>query len=226
MERYHKNNANLELKISDLTLKGDGLQKEILSQRQKLNDSDARYRRLTTEIHDTVQFIQDPKKLKESVKSLYQRYVTKQVQEGGLDTDIQKEYNRQREYLEKSVESLKRKLSKDSENHRAENLRIMQENVVLIKEINELRRELKLLKQDQRSKAVIAGAANKIKEVNKEAVLDFDPLREIEMQREEIRRLRERIRELENTSRVSKRPKSREKLPPMDGFSEEEVPNA
>merc|ERR1711937_542850 len=59
-----------------------------------------------------------------------------------LDTDSQKEYNRQRTYLEKSVDSLKRKLAKDSEVHRIDNMRIMQENVSLIREINDLRREI------------------------------------------------------------------------------------
>merc|ERR1712046_431863 len=65
-----------------------------------------------------------------------------------LDTDMQKEYNRQRDYLEKSVDSLKRKLQKDSEVHRIDNMRIMQENVSPIREINDLRREINFLKHE------------------------------------------------------------------------------
>ena len=49
--------------------------------------------------------------------------------EGGADTsadnDTQREYTRQKEYLEKTIESLKRKLRKDSEVHRLGNMRIM-----------------------------------------------------------------------------------------------------
>jgi hypothetical protein len=45
------------------------------------------------------------------------------VEEGG---DLEREAARQREYLEKTVDSLKRKLAKDSELHRTDNLRIMQ----------------------------------------------------------------------------------------------------
>jgi hypothetical protein len=41
--------------------------------------------------------------------------------------------SRQREHLERSVASLRKKLSKDTEIHRADNVRIMQENVMLIK---------------------------------------------------------------------------------------------
>lgn len=42
------------------------------------------------------------------------------------DADLEREATRQREYLEKTVDSLKRKLAKDSELHRSDNLRVMQ----------------------------------------------------------------------------------------------------
>merc|ERR1712185_297232 len=80
----------------------------------------------------------EPKQLKEAVALLYSKYVQTGVKKLELDTDSQKEYNRQRDYLEKSVDSLKRKLQKDSEVHRIDNMRIMQENVSLIREINDL----------------------------------------------------------------------------------------
>ena len=41
---------------------------------------------------------------------------------------------------------MKRKIHKDAEGHRGDFMRVMQENVSLIKEINELRREIKALK--------------------------------------------------------------------------------
>merc|ERR1712187_805224 len=66
-----------------------------------------------------------------------------------LDPDIQREYGRQREYLEKSVDSLKKKLLKDSDVHRSDNMRILQENVGLIREINDLRREIEYLKRER-----------------------------------------------------------------------------
>lgn len=43
-----------------------------------------------------------------------------------VDADIQREYARQREHLERSVASLRKKLEKDNEIHRADNVRIMQ----------------------------------------------------------------------------------------------------
>lgn len=53
-----------------------------------------------------------------------------------------------------------------------------------------------------------------------------EALREIEIQREEMARLRARIDELEMSTTVSKRPISRERLPPMDGFREEDTLDA
>jgi hypothetical protein len=46
----------------------------------------------------------------------------------------------------------------------------------------------------------------------------MDQSKEIEMQREEIRRLRNRIEEMDGIDRT--RPVSREKLPPMEGFAD------
>ena len=50
---------------------------------------------------------------------------------------------RQREHLERSLASLRQKMGKDSQAQRQDHVKIMQENVQLIAEINELRRELK-----------------------------------------------------------------------------------
>ena len=146
LERYHKNSASLDLTISDLRLKQSGLQREVLSQRRLNADSEAVIKRFHHDLHETVQHVQEPKALKESVKQLYQKYVTEQVEPLELEQDIQTEYNRQREYLEKTVEGMKRKIHKDAEGHRGDFMRVMQENVSLIKEINELRREIKALK--------------------------------------------------------------------------------
>merc|ERR1719446_41173 len=159
LERYHKNNSALELTISDLKLKLEGMQREILSQRTKLGDADAKVQGLCTELHDCIQHVQEPKLLKEAVKKMYQRHVTETVVTRAMEDDIAAEYTRQREYLEKSVESLKRKLNRNMELHRSDNTRMMQENVSLIKEINELRREIKGMKMAQRAKEMAGAGA-------------------------------------------------------------------
>jgi len=59
-------------------------------------------------------------------------------------------------FLEKTIENLKRKLKKDTDAHRADVARVLGENVALLKEVNELRREAKQARQ--REKAVASAA--------------------------------------------------------------------
>merc|ERR1712087_885465 len=89
------------------------------------------------QLHVKQRSLQEPKQLKESVLALHKKYMPNGIKKQELDSDIQREYNRQRDYLEKSVESFKRKLIKDSHVHRSDNTRILQENVALIREIND-----------------------------------------------------------------------------------------
>ncbi len=60
-------------------------------------------RRIRTDLHEAMSLIQEPNLLKERIKELYRKHVDVHVQEVTLDTDIQKEYNRQRDYLEVNI---------------------------------------------------------------------------------------------------------------------------
>ena len=48
------------------------------------------------------------------------------------------------------MDSLRRKLQKDCDMHKADNIRLMKENVTLIKDINDLKRDIKMLEQEKR----------------------------------------------------------------------------
>merc|ERR1719203_2368567 len=149
LDDYMRKNKQLALDISQLQMKQRALQEEIKSQKKRLRDDLALIKRFKLDLSDCMETIQEPKQLKESVANLYRKYVQSGAKKLDLDTDMQKEYNRQRDYLEKSVESLKRKLEKDSQAHRIDNMRIMQENVSLIREINDLTREINALKHER-----------------------------------------------------------------------------
>merc|ERR1719281_1809273 len=126
LEDFHKKNKQLQLDITQLTAKQKTYQEEILKFRKKLTDGQTVIKRFKNDLHECVQYIQEPKLLHEKVTDLHKKYVPNGVKRQELDQDIQKEYQRQKEYLEKSVESLKRKLQKDSEVHRQDNMRVMQ----------------------------------------------------------------------------------------------------
>ncbi|KAG8132262.1 hypothetical protein E2320_010133 [Naja naja] len=146
LEHFHKQNTQLELNIAELRLKLRATDREMHKEMQKERDMEALVKRFKTDIHNCVGLIQEPKKLKESIRDIYEKYVQKadRVEIVGVDSDLHQEYTRQREHLEHNLATLKKKVIKESEIHRADYVRIMQENVGLIKEINDLRRELKI----------------------------------------------------------------------------------
>lgn len=65
----------------------------------------------------------------------------------GGDTNLHLEYKNQRRYLENNVNYLRESLQKDQEVHKKENSKIMSENVYLLYEINDQRKEVHALKQ-------------------------------------------------------------------------------
>lgn len=77
------------------------------------------------------------------MRALYHRYCLEFGSDKNVQNDIKVEYIRQREFLERTVASLRRKITKDQEMHTAENGRIMSENLGLVKEVNQMRREFK-----------------------------------------------------------------------------------
>ena len=199
LERYHLNNNQLILTINDLKLKFDGQHKEITSLQTKIKDSEVFKSRIRAEICELTSMGQEPKLLREASKKLYQKHVKEDRNKlNDMEDDLQKESNRQRDYLERTVDSLKRKLVKDSDTHRADGNRIMGENVVLIQEINQLRREIKIIKAQAPSRTCgenIPEGARK----------------EMDSNKVEISQLRERLSELDRIRHAMGRPAPKDK---------------
>ncbi|XP_011282980.4 cilia- and flagella-associated protein 57 isoform X2 [Felis catus] len=215
LERFHKQNTQLELNITELWQKLRATDQEMRRERQKERDLEALVRRFKTDLHNCVAYIQEPRLLKEKVRALFEKYVQRadMVEIAGLNTDLQQEYARQREHLERNLATLRKKVVKESELRRTDYVRIMQENVSLIKEINELRRELKFTRSQVYDLEAALKLTKKIRPqdvpetVPSEAMPSIAPTmrlneqeetgRIIEMQRLEIQRLREQIQEQE-----------------------------
>jgi WD40 repeat protein len=152
LETYHKDNGALQETVEDLERRLQVKQNSIHVQRQKYRVSLSELQSMKNDVAEIVQHIQDPPRLKTGVKALYVEHVDVQVQTAEVDHDVNAEYRRQRQFLERSVHVLKRKLTRDGKARRSDNMRVMQENVALIKEINELRGEIKLISQVQKAR--------------------------------------------------------------------------
>ncbi|XP_068598729.1 cilia- and flagella-associated protein 57 [Brachionichthys hirsutus] len=141
-------NTHLKLTASDLRLKLRAREKEVQKETQKVKDMETRLQRLKSDLHTCVSFIQEPRKLKDSVQAIHARYVAQSdgVDRSSDDEDDVQAFRQQREHLEKTVSSLKSRLAKSAEEHDKVHAKITKENVTLITEINELRKELSLTK--------------------------------------------------------------------------------
>jgi chromosome segregation ATPase len=193
LEAYHKANGAQQQQVKDLTAKLQRKQQQIRLQRQRLRKNAGSLDSLANDLHQLVQVIQNPTKLKEGTKALYYTHVTERIQAAEVNPDVSKEYKRQRQYLERSVDVLKRKLGRDMKARKSDNMRVMQENVALIKEINKMRREIKLMHQVQRQREL---NNNNMEWPDVSAVWDEGEAQKIlQMQRENIETLRMQIEE-------------------------------
>ncbi|XP_051989486.1 cilia- and flagella-associated protein 57 [Xyrauchen texanus] len=223
LEEFQKNNTQLELNIAELNLKLKTKDKEMQKEMQKLQDMGTLVHRFKADLHKCLDCIQEPKKLKENIRELYKCYVQQSdvIDVVGLDTDSQGENSRQREHFEKIIASLKKQLTRDTNLHQANNVKLMKENVALIKEINDLRQELRTVRiqlhnyesqctlNKRRTKSSTNTRAASARSSGSMTQLNFEEEAEkiIQLQRLEIQRLKKEI--------DGQRPSSRTKLPPL-----------
>jgi hypothetical protein len=145
--------------------------------------------------------------------ALYQKYVGDEAQ-GAPEkmlkvTDIQIERNRERDALERNITAIAKRINRGDEEHSLQHSRMMEENVMLITQISELRRQNENLVKRQRI----------IEELNK-SVDTADELNKIlDMQKDRLVQLTEQLKQLQLRGKVSRKvPLSRERLPPMNQF--------
>ncbi|KAL2097767.1 hypothetical protein ACEWY4_006974 [Coilia grayii] len=230
LDKFHKKNTQLELSSNEMKLKLKATDKELHKELRRSKDLESMVLRFKREVHHCINFIQEPNKLKESIRDLHERFVQQSDVGGivGVDADIEREYSRQREHLERNVASLKKKLAKDGDVHRAEHNKIMMENVSLIREINDLRRELRMLRSQLHDYEcqVVTYKRGKPKSLTDTRTsfdsaagcliprlnLDEESERIIQMQSKEIQQLRQ---EIQSQSLALRPPTSSTKLPAL-----------
>eukprot|EP00730_Choanoeca_flexa_P000903 TRINITY_DN10389_c0_g2_i3.p1 TRINITY_DN10389_c0_g2~~TRINITY_DN10389_c0_g2_i3.p1 ORF type:complete len:1202 (+),score=338.92 TRINITY_DN10389_c0_g2_i3:34-3639(+) len=236
LARYHASTKAQDLNIAELKNKLHVTSSEEQSQRQRVTFMANMLARIRSDIQTSVELVQEPKALSNAVKSMHKKHCVDVKDESSpLDEDVQVEHNRQRQFLEKTIASLKKKLNKAEELHRQESAKIMHENVTLIREINVLRKELsgsqgevKQLEGTLKTTRTLADMRGQTLP-SKEETLQMSGIlnstvnmaheaaqteRIIDMQKQEIRKLRDALKELELTSNV--RPPSTGRLPPME----------
>jgi len=206
LESVHKENGELKNGVQEMKDKLAMKQQAIRRQRQLYRQTCAELSALSNDISELVEFIQEPQLLKDAVQRVYQCHVTEKIHAAEVDPDVAKEYRRQKAYLEKSVDVLKKKLSRDIAARKNDNMRLMQENVALIKEINKLRREIKLMHQVQRQKELNTATRphQAARDMEKEQWNEAERNKLIELQRTQINNLRMQIEEAQQRIKLAR----------------------
>lgn len=162
LKHYNKINANLGYIVDDLRTRQEHMQELIKKNRSKIRANDIFIKGFTNAVYRTVQFIDDFDQLKRAVnENLYPYVKDQEIKNVEIDPDIKKEYENQKRYLENSVNSLKKRLEKETQIHKEvtpysitnvqDNNNIMKENMELINQIAELRKEVVLLNSKLRN---------------------------------------------------------------------------
>lgn len=73
------------------------------------------------------------------MKKLYNKYISQSIKPTDAEEEVRREQYRHLDHLERTVDGLKKQLSKDVQAHTADKQKAMAENVALLKEVNELR---------------------------------------------------------------------------------------
>lgn len=137
-QNFSKTTKELELSIADLKSKLKACGKEIVKERDQIKKGETVIKNFQFDLQELQDNFQNPKLLKSSLKKLYQRYCKDDKPSELLDRDVQEEYKRQREYLERSIDSLQKNAAKEKAGYQQEKIRFLQENVILISEMNEI----------------------------------------------------------------------------------------
>jgi hypothetical protein len=113
--------------------------------------------RIQMDINDVYQSKDDNDKVKDKIITLFRLYVQEDVLEKqkdvyekkgdstNVDEGPQRQYNRDREQMERNMNSLRRALETDNKMHKKDLAKMMREQVLLTSQLNELREEYHVL---------------------------------------------------------------------------------
>ena len=161
LEALHRSHLSLRGNIEELKEDIVDEQERIKRLMFRLKDFATYKSRVERDIGNLSQQLQNPRALRTDVDSLFQEHVTKRKGSKAppLEEHLQVEFEAQTQFLARTVESLSHKVHDDLAAHRAEQATVMGENVQLIREIDDLRKEVKLLKLNAHAEGGGAGGA-------------------------------------------------------------------
>lgn len=153
LEQYHKSGQALELMLQELKLKAEGLRKELVSQEERCSANSRLIEKFKRGLRGAWTVHDDVAAFRARVVKLYRVYVQEDVSGSGEGdaSDPQEVYNRDREQLERSLEALRRALKTDGLAHKRDLGKMMREGVLLVGELNTLRKDARQLQLQKKA---------------------------------------------------------------------------
>ena len=159
LDQYNKSNLALNLMIEELRLKLDGVRRELTNQEERCAVSDRMMDKFKRDLQELWALRSDPTAFKASMIKMYRVYVQEDVsptmlaggKSGGGMEDPQIAYNRDREQMERSLDSLRRSMKTETIAHKRDAGKMMRESVMLTKELNSLRKAARAMQLQQKA---------------------------------------------------------------------------
>ncbi|XP_050451189.1 cilia- and flagella-associated protein 57 [Cataglyphis hispanica] len=144
-----KTKVNLELQLHEAREKLRAARQELDREMHKNKRCEQLVRKIRVDILNAAGLIQEPNALKTAVRDLYHKYSADDefLRSRKADVDAQCEFIKQRDYLERTVASLRKQVFQDTATGDKGLEKMIEENSMLIVELNALRQELKETRQ-------------------------------------------------------------------------------
>lgn len=147
LEQYNKSNLALNLMIEELKLKFEGMKLEIKRQDERCLFNERLIERFKRDLQELWALKDDEALLKARLIKIYRVYVQEELTPSTMSSssndsngtkkidmeDPQKVYNRDREQMERSLDSLRRSLKTEALAHKRDLGKMMRESVLLTK---------------------------------------------------------------------------------------------
>lgn len=159
LDQYNKSNLALNLMIEELRLKLDGVKRELSNQEERCAVSERMMDKFKRDLQELWALRADATAFKASMIKMYRVYVQEDVspnmltggKSGGKMEDPQVAYNRDREQMERSLDSLRRSMKTESIAHKRDAGKMMRESVMLTKELNSLRKSARAMQLQKKA---------------------------------------------------------------------------
>lgn len=154
LEQYNKSNLALNLMIEELKLKLEGVKTEYSQQCERNNLNIALMEKIRRDLQDLWAARDDQNHFKNWMVKVYRIYAQEDFSPGSIAggsskkgdaDDPQQLYNRDREQMERSLDSLRRAIKSEAMAHKRDIGKMMREGVLLTKEYNTLKKNYRSL---------------------------------------------------------------------------------